>query len=123
MGGILRAGNTRTAAVDAAFRPVAAVRRRDHARRWVESNLDSQEAGRGARASLPSGGMRTHRPDDMDATGPIPLPGAHLRDAGRRRITGATSWSAIGGAALAVTFGALFAQATANAEAEKAPAE
>ena len=67
--------------------------------------------------------MRIHRPDDMDATGPIQLPGAHLRDAGRRRITGATSWSAIGGAALAVTFGALFAQATANAEAEKAPSK
>lgn len=68
--------------------------------------------------------MRTQRPDD---TSPIGYPAvdparAHgLRDAGRRRIVGATSLSAVGGTALAVAFGALFAQSTATAAATPAP--
>lgn len=42
-----------------------------------------------------------------------PLDRLGRRAAGRRRITGATAWSAAGGAALAVAFGTVFAQGAA----------
>jgi hypothetical protein len=54
---------------------------------------------------LASDAMRIQRPDDRS-----PRSRVHVRDAGRRRITGATLCSALGGTALAVAFGAVFAQ-------------
>lgn len=47
-----------------------------------------------------------------------PLDRVGRRAAGRRRVTGATAWSAAGGAALAVAFGTVFAQ---GAAAQAAP--
>src|SRR3954453_13076720 len=44
------------------------------------------------------------------------------RAAGRRRIMGATAMTAAGGAALALTFGAVFAQGAAADTAAKSPA-
>lgn len=52
-----------------------------------------------------------------------PLDRVGQRAAGRRRITGATAWTAAGGAALAVAFGTVFAQgAAADTAAKTAPA-
>ncbi|MDN5859999.1 MAG: hypothetical protein L0H84_15395, partial [Pseudonocardia sp.] len=42
------------------------------------------------------------------------------RAAGRRRVIGATAWTAAGGAALAVAFGAVFAQGAAADGADQA---
>src|SRR5262245_55874365 len=94
-----------------AFGASSSTRRRLVAARRTACNLASQAARQAAGEPLASPTMSSHR--SRRAAGAV-----DPRAAGRRRIVGATTVSAVGGTALAVFFGSLFAQAFA---AESAP--